>query len=104
MFVMQKKHNEWIQFILFSFSFLFQQIIKIADTYNSILPALLNCGTILVTIAITRIKAFDSWNFNMALNTRSQEIRKLKESMEAANKEQTQRHEQVVKLLETYEQ
>jgi hypothetical protein len=39
----------------------------------------------------------------MALNTRSQEIRKLKESMEAANKEQTQRHEQVVKLLETYE-
>jgi hypothetical protein len=32
------------------------------------------------------------------------ESRKLKESMEAANKEQTQRHEQVMKLLETYEQ
>jgi hypothetical protein len=65
---------------------------------------LLNCGTILLTIAITHIRAFDSWNFNMILDIRSQEIRKLKEFMEATNKKQTQRHEQVIKLLEIHEQ
>jgi hypothetical protein len=40
----------------------------------------------------------------MIPDIKSQEIRKLKESTEATNKEQTQRHEQVIKLLETYEQ
>jgi hypothetical protein len=40
----------------------------------------------------------------MILDIRSQEIRKLKEFMEATNKKQTQRHEQVIKLLEIHEQ
>lgn len=40
----------------------------------------------------------------MALDTRFQEIRKLEESMKAANEDQAQRHEQVMKLLEIYGQ
>jgi len=38
----------------------------------------------------------------MALNTRTQDLKKLKNSLEAVSKDQTQNYEQLMKMLKTY--
>jgi hypothetical protein len=38
----------------------------------------------------------------MALNTRTQDLKKLKNSLEAVSKDQTQNYEQLMKILKTY--
>ena len=57
-----------------------------------------------IQLATTGIRASDLQTSTMPPDTRSQDLKKLEESFEVANKEQMVRHEKVLAMLETYGQ
>jgi predicted outer membrane protein len=61
-------------------------------------------GSLKIQLATSGIKTTDLQTSAIAPDTRSQDLKKLEDSFDVANKEQSQWHEQVLNLLETYGQ
>jgi hypothetical protein len=61
-------------------------------------------GSLKIYLATSGIRASDLQTSIMPLETRSQDLKKLEDSLEVANKEQSARHAQVLTQLETYGQ
>jgi hypothetical protein len=59
-------------------------------------------GSLKIQLAISGIRVIDLRTSAIALDTRSQDLKKLEDSFDVVNKEQSMRHEQVLTLLETY--
>jgi hypothetical protein len=61
-------------------------------------------GSIEISLVSTGIRACEPWTLAMVPDTRAQDLRRLEESLEFANKEHAVKYEQVTKLLEVYGQ
>jgi len=61
-------------------------------------------GSLEITLVSTSIRACELWTPAMPPDTRTQDLRRLEESLQSANKEHAAKYEQVTKLLEVYGQ
>ena len=61
-------------------------------------------GSLEITLVSTGIRACEPWTPAMPPDTRTQDLRRLEESLQSANKEHAAKYEQVTKLLEVYGQ
>lgn len=61
-------------------------------------------GSIRISLAPTSIRASEPWTQAMTPDTRAQDLRRLEDFLESANKEHAMKYEQVTKLLEGYGQ
>lgn len=57
-----------------------------------------------IDLAPSSIRASDLQILDMALETRLQDLKRIEDSLDAASKEQSQKYEHVMKLLEFYGQ
>lgn len=107
----------WINFAdIFSFSLSFSSLFSFSSlvlVYSplqessfvlQILLEYFQIGSIIILLAISDIRATNLRMQAMALDTKSQDLRRLEESFESASKEKSQKYEQVMESPEGYDQ